>query len=461
MEDHYFGAIKPRIMAFMEDLDRNLWRLGIPAKTRHNEVCPAQFEIAPVYEELNLATDHNMMTMEVLRNVAQEHGLICLLHEKPFDRVNGSGKHNNWSVVGPDGRNWLTPGDNPAENAEFMTMICALMQGIDTHAGLLRASIASPGNDHRLGANEAPPAIISIFLGEQLYDIIEQIEEGKRRDLKRGGSIQIGVSSLPELPRDDTDRNRTSPFAFTGNKFEFRAVGSSQNCSRANTVLNTIVADALDSICTHVENEIARGIAFHDALQAKLQQIVRDHKRILFNGDNYTQAWRDEAAARGLPNLATTPETLASLLTPETVTLFERDKVLSKRELQSRYNIQMEAYKTAFQVEGTCARTIVTTMVLPEALAYQQTVAASITAAEQLVGTDSCKRQRTLLAHLTRRIDTILEGVDALTAAVEAHHTDAIRDTMQHLRLAVDDLEGIMSRETWPLASYAEMMFIM
>ncbi|MGD2278874.1 MAG: glutamine synthetase III, partial [Candidatus Omnitrophota bacterium] len=310
MEDHYFGAIKTRIMSFMDELDRELWKMGIPAKTRHNEVCPAQFEIAPVFEELNLSVDHNMILMEVLKQVAERFGLVCLLHEKPYAGVNGSGKHNNWSICGPDGKNWLSPGDNPHQNAIFLTMICALMKAVDTNAGMLRASVATAGNDHRLGANEAPPAILSIFLGDQLTDIFEQIEKGGAKSSKGGGTIEIGITSLPPLPRDVTDRNRTSPFAFTGNKFEFRMVGSNQSCAGSNIVLNTIVADAIDDICTKLESDATAGKDFNESLQAVLQDIVKKHKRILFNGDNYTDEWHKEAKKRGLPDLKTTPEAL-------------------------------------------------------------------------------------------------------------------------------------------------------
>jgi len=361
MEDHYFGSIKSRVMAFMQELDRELWRLGVPAKTRHNEVCPAQFEIAPVYEELNLAVDHNMVTMELLREVAEQHGFACLLHEKPFAGVNGSGKHNNWAICGPDGKDWLTPGDSPHENAKFLTMICALMKAVDTHASLLRASVASAGNDHRLGANEAPPAILSIFLGEQLTDVIEQLEKGPAKSSQSGGTIEVGVSSLPALPRDATDRNRTSPFAFTGNKFEFRAVGSSQSCAGANVVLNTIVAEALDEICAEIENAVESGEEFNAGLQKVLQGIVSRHKRILFNGDNYTAEWLEEAERRGLANLKKTPESLKAITSKESSRLFGKYNVLNERELKSRYEVYQDAYDTTVAIEGHCALTIART----------------------------------------------------------------------------------------------------
>ncbi len=461
MDDHYFGAIKPRVMAFMEDLDRSLWKLGIPAKTRHNEVCPAQFEIAPVYEELNLGIDHNMLTMEILRNTAEEHGFACLLHEKPYAGVNGSGKHNNWSVVGPDGRNWLTPGVNPHENAEFLTMICALTMAIDKHAGLLRATVASAGNDHRLGANEAPPAIISIFLGEQLYDVIEQLEKGKATSSKKGGVIKIGVTSLPQLPRDATDRNRTSPFAFTGNKFEFRALGSSQNCSPSNTVLNTIIADAIDEICTKLEKGLKDGKNFNKALQLILKAIVKKHKRVLFNGDNYTEAWKKEAKKRGLPNLVKTPEALKEYIKKESILVFEKYGILTKRELESRYTTYLEIYEAETLIEAGCANTIAKTMIVPAAIRYQTELAESINAAKAVLGKISQTESKKLLAEITKEIESVLKDTTVLEAAINIGKATKIISIQNKLRTAVDNLEGLLAKDEWPLPSYTEMMFVM
>jgi len=460
MADHYFTAIKPRILAFMEDLDRELWRLAIPAKTRHNEVCPAQFEIAPVFEELNLAVDHNMLTMEVLRNVAEKHGLVCLLHEKPFAGVNGSGKHNNWSVVGPHGRNWLSPGDNPHENAEFLTMICALIKAVDSHAALLRATVASASNDNRLGGHEAPPAILSIFLGEQLLDIIQQLEKGEAKRSKQGGIIKIGVTSLPHLPRDATDRNRTSPFAFTGNKFEFRAVGSSQNCSAANTVLNTIVADALDELCTELETAVAARKDFNATLQAILQKIVKQHKRILFNGDNYSEEWKAEAARRGLPNLKSTPEALKALISPSTISLFEKHGIMTSRELHARYKTYTEAYETIINVEAKCAMTIAHTMVIPVALKYQTELSAALSETKKAVGKISLAETKKLLKQLTLQIEATLKATGKLQAFVDTGTSKKVLETMHDLRVAVDSLERLLPKAAWPLATYAEMMFV-
>jgi glutamine synthetase len=439
LDDHYFGAIKSRILVFMSEVDRELWKLGVPAQTRHNEVCPSQFEIAPLFEELNLAVDHNMIIMEVLRSVAERHGFACLLHEKPFAGVNGSGKHNNWSVTGTDGKNWLTPGDDPHENAKFLAMICALMKAVDTWAPLLRSSVATAGNDHRLGANEAPPAIISIFLGEQLFDVIEQIEKGKAESSKSGGQIAIGISSLPPMPRDATDRNRTSPFAFTGNKFEFRAPGSSQNTSAVNFILNTIVADALEEMCDEIDAAIADGVDFNAALQTCLHEIVKKHKRILFNGDNYTQEWQDEAAKRGLPNLRTTPEALASLVDEDSIALFEKYSILTRAELESRYEVHMEAYRMAIRIEADTAVTMARTLLPLPVIEFQ--------------------KGKLLLQEISREFENLMAKTKVLenTSIINTEETIA---AMNDLRETVDRLEHLTPKELWPLPSYAEMMFM-
>ncbi|MEE1275983.1 MAG: glutamine synthetase III [Fibrobacteraceae bacterium] len=346
LDDHYFGQIKPRILSFMAEVDNELWKLGIPAKTRHNEVAPAQFEIAPIFEEQNLAVDHNMLTMDVLQMVAARHNLVCLLHEKPFAGVNGSGKHNNWSITGPDGKNWLSPGKNPQENAKFLLILVAIIKAVDEHARLIRAAVAAPGNDHRLGANEAPPAIISIFLGDQLSDVVQQLKTGAAKSSKSSTSMEIGVDSLPKLSRDATDRNRTSPFAFTGNKFELRAVGSTASCATANTVLNLICAASLDEMLTQLENDLTSGKEFHIALQELLTQEVNAHDKIIFDGNGYSEEWVKEAKRRGLPNIQTTPEALKAYLDENVVALFEKYNVLSREELKSRYVIGNQHYET-------------------------------------------------------------------------------------------------------------------
>lgn len=455
MEDHYFGAIKTRVMAFMEDLDMELWSLGVPSKTRHNEVCPAQFEIAPIFEGLNLSVDHNMITMEMLKKTAEKHGFVCLLHEKPYAGVNGSGKHNNWSLCGPDGKNWLSPGDNPHENAKFMTMICALMKAVDTHADILRATVATAGNDHRLGANEAPPAILSIFLGDQLSDIVAQIEKGGAKSSKSGGSINLGVDTLPSLPRGNTDRNRTSPFAFTGNKFEFRAVGSDQSCAGPNIALNTIVAEALDEICTKLESDVKAGKKFNDALQTLLAKIIKKHKRVLFNGDNYIDAWSKEAARRGLPNVKKTPAALKALKTPKAKKLFAKYGVLSEKELHSRFEIYNEVYEKAIEIEAGVTLSMAKTMILPAAMTAQSELSGAIKSVGTAGTTVGAKAQ---LKTMCTETEKLYKAVAALEKARGAAKQIA---AMGKVRAAADALETMVPDDIWPLPTYAEMLFMM
>lgn len=454
MEDHYFGAIKTRVRAFMQDLDTELWKMGVPSKTRHNEVSPAQFEMAPVFEELNLSVDHNMIAMEVMRKTAERHGLVCLLHEKPFAGVNGSGKHNNWSLCGPDGKNWLSPGDNPHSNALFLTMICALMKAVDTHADILRATVATAGNDHRLGANEAPPAIISIFLGDQLTDIIDQIEKGGAKSSKTGGQISLGVDTLPALPRGNTDRNRTSPFAFTGNKFEFRAVGSNQSCAGSNVALNTIVAEALDEICTKLEADVKAGRNFNESLQKILAGIIEKHKRILFNGDNYTEEWAKEAEKRGLPNVKKTPDALKAFNTEKAKKLFSKYGVLSEKELHSRFEIYNEAYDKTIEIEAGVTLTMAKTMFIPAAVRAQTELAGSIKA----VADSDMKGAVASLEAMSSETENLYKAVSALE---KAHGADKLIDAMGKVRTSVDALEKMVPNDIWPVPVYAEMLFMM
>ncbi len=456
-EDHYFGAIKPRIMAFMEDLDRTLWGLGMPSKTRHNEVAPAQYEIAPIYEDLNTAVDHNMMAMEIMRQLADKHGLACLLHEKPFAGVNGSGKHNNWSVVGPDGKNWLYPGKTPHENAKFLTTLCAIIKAVDTYADLLRVTVASAGNDHRLGANEAPPAIISIFLGEQLYDIVEQIEKGGAKSSKQGSAIHVGVDSLPSLAKDTTDRNRTSPFAFTGAKFEFRALGSNMNPSSANMVLNTIVAEAISDICDQLEAEKKSGKDFNSSLQKVLQNIIKNHKRVLFNGDNYTSQWHAEAKKRGLPNLKNTPDALEAIKAKKNVQVLVKHGILSEKEVASRYEINVHAYNTVIALEGSCAATMARTQLIPAAIEYQKELADAI---KSVGSVGKTANQKKLLKEISGLIDQALAITDTLEASIEKHDSAKTSAAMAKLREAIDALEGFVPASIWPVPSYAEMLLM-
>ena len=456
-EDHYFGAIKPRIMGFMEDLDRTLWGLGIPSKTRHNEVAPAQYEMAPIYEDLNSGVDHNMIVMEVMRQLADKHGLVCLLHEKPFAGVNGSGKHNNWSVVGPDGKNWLYPGKTPHENAKFLAMLCAVIQAVDTYADLLRVTVATAGNDHRLGANEAPPAIVSIFLGDQLTDIIEQIEKGGAKSSKTGGTIHVGVDALPELSKDTTDRNRTSPFAFTGAKFEFRAVGSNQNPSASNMVLNTIVAEALSTICDQLEADKKAGKNFNDSLQKVLQAIIKKHKRVLYNGDGYVEEWQKEAKKRGLPNFKTTPEALEAIKVKKNIDVLVKHGVLSEKEINSRYEINIHAYATVVALEGSCAATMARTQLIPAAIEYQKQLADNIKAVGALGKTTA---QKKVLKEVSGLIESSILSTEILEAAVAKHDSAKTVAGMKKLRESIDALEAYVPANIWPLPSYAEILLM-
>jgi len=461
MEDHYFGSIKRRIIRFMEEVDRECWKLGIPAKTRHNEVAPAQFELAPVFEELNLSVDHNMLIMQILKEVAERHGLVCLLHEKPFAGVNGSGKHNNWSVSGPDGANLLNPGSNPHENAKFLTVLCAIIKAVDTHAKLLRASVASAGNDHRLGANEAPPAILSIFLGEQLTEIIEQIEKGSAKTSRSNGVMKLGVTSLPEFPKDVTDRNRTSPFAFTGTKFEFRAIGSSQSCGGPNMVLNTIVAEALDEISDRLEKTRTEGRDFNQSLQETLQGVVKKHKRVIFNGDNYSRGWYTEAEERGLPNIKTTDKALEAIISKETIALFGRYKVLSQVELESRYHIFKEIYEKTIDFEGNCALDIGKTMILPAALREQSKLGKGLQDMKSSgVKTASTLGMKKQLIRVSGLISNLYRELEALERSLSKKDTIGTRERLSTLREVVDSLEAEVADKLWPLPKYRDMLFI-
>ena len=452
MEDHYFGSIPARILNFMNDVEKELWKLGIPAKTRHNEVAPAQFELAPMFEEVNLACDHNMQIMEVLRQVADRHGLVCLLHEKPFAGINGSGKHNNWSV-NYGKTNLLNPGKDPHQNAIFLTTLCAVIYAVDTHADLLRMAVASAGNDHRLGANEAPPAIISMYLGDQLADVVDQLEKGDPKSSKQAGALKLGSDTLPPLPRDATDRNRTSPFAFTGNKFEFRAPGSSQSCSEPNVILNTIVAEAFDIIADKLASVPAD--KFHEELQNLLQKIVKEHKKVIFNGNGYTDEWVEEAAKRGLPNIRTTMEALQALTKKENVALFEKYGVFNKRELDSRYEVNMEDYHKKIHIEGEIARDMAKDIILPQAIeAYSTALKANEMALNQgLPALDSYAKP------LGEGIKKLLSAIEVMEKALAGKHED-ILNGMLDLRLVVDALEKIVPDEKWPLPKYREMLFI-
>jgi glutamine synthetase len=469
MEDHYFGSIPERVLACMLEAEHELFKLGVPVKTRHNEVAPAQYELAPIYEGANLAHDHQMLTMETLKRIAEKYGLACLMHEKPFAGVNGSGKHNNWSLATTE-ENLLNPGTTPHDNAQFLTFVCAVIRAVDKFAGLLRVSVASAGNDHRLGANEAPPAIISIYLGDQLNDIIEQLEKGVPSSTKQGGFMELGTSVLPKLPRDAGDRNRTSPFAFTGNKFEFRAVSSNQSIAGPNTVLNTIVADSLDYIAGKLEADVKAGKDFNKSLQAILSDILKQHKRVIFNGDNYSEAWHAEAEKRGLPNFRTTVDAMPYFLKPEVIDVFCKYKVLSEREVHSRYEIYLESYKKTINIEAQLTASIAKTMILPAAIRYQGEVAHSLAAAKA-AGINNLSEQEALLKELVTTITDLQKKIAALVHANEHNgagdamaHAKYSKDTvipaMNAVRVLGDKLETMLADDLWPLPTYREMLFI-
>ena len=470
MEDHYFGSIPDRVLAFMMDVERELYKVGVPLKTRHNEVAPSQYEVAPIFENANVATDHQMMTMEMLRRMAPKYGLACLLHEKPFAGVNGSGKHLNWSMSDELGNNLLNPGDTPHENVQFLVFCAAVIRAVNKFQGLLRFSIASAGNDHRLGANEAPPAIISIFLGDMLTDIFQQIEKaGSAKTTKSGGIMDIGVNVLPKLPRDAGDRNRTSPFAFTGNKFEFRAVSSNQSIALPNVALNVAVTESLDYVATELEKGLKEGKKLPAAVKALLTKLVKDNKRIIFNGNGYSDEWQKEAAKRGLLNHRTSVDAYPEALKPEVAKAFEKYGVLSGRELHARYDVALEQYNKSINIEAQLMVLMANRYILPAAYRFQGQLAETVAAVKAAGAT--AKETRRTLDRVTGLIDTAKAGVDKLHALLEHEadgdamkHAKYFRDkvipAMNSLREAGDALEGIVPQDLWPLPTYREMLFV-
>ncbi|MDT7612365.1 MAG: glutamine synthetase, partial [Pseudonocardiales bacterium] len=468
-DDHYFGAIPERVLGFMMDTERELFKLGIPAKTRHNEVAPGQFEVAPMFERGNVAADHQQLLMTTFKTIAKKHGMECLFHEKPFDGVNGSGKHVNFSLGNATQGNLLDPGDTPHENAQFLVFCGAVIRAVHKYSGVLRAVIATAANDHRLGANEAPPAIISIFLGQQLSDVFEQIKAGGAKSSKMKGTLEIGADSLPKLPMDAGDRNRTSPFAFTGNKFEFRAVGSSMNIAGPNTILNAIVAESLDFIASNLEKAVAGGKDLNKAIQELLPSVIKDSKKVIFNGDNYTDEWHKEAEKRGLPNIKNTVDSLPTINKKEVVDLLAKYKVYTERELQSRYAILAENYTKTVNIEALTMSFMAKTIILPAALRYQGEVAQTV-AATKAAGVDNAA-QVELLKSLTANISDFQKATAALEKAIGHHaegdpyaHAKNMRDsvipTMVELRKQGDKLEGVVADDLWPLPTYREMLFI-
>jgi glutamine synthetase len=468
LEDQYFGAIPERVLSFMTEVETELFKVGVPVKTRHNEVAPSQYELAPIFENANVATDHQMMTMEVLKRIAPKFGLACLLHEKPFAGVNGSGKHVNWSMSDDLGNNLLSPGDTPHDNVQFLVFCVAVLRAVHRRQGLIRASVASAGNDHRLGANEAPPAIISVFLGDMLTDIFEQIEKGAAKSTKEGGILETGARVLPKLPRDAGDRNRTSPFAFTGNKFEFRAVSANQSVSFPNIVLNTVVAEALDDIATELEAATAKGQSIDDAVAKLLTKLIKEHKAIVFNGNGYSAEWEKEAAKRKLLNLRNTVDALPEQEKPDVIAMFEKYKVLNAREVKARYEINVETYIKTVNVEAQLMVSLAHRYILPAALAYQTKVAQNV-AATKAAGVSSPETKK-LLTELAKLVNGFKKGADKLALALEhsdgslARHAKYMRDTivpqMASLREIGDRIETLSPSEEWPLPTYREMLFI-
>ena len=469
MEDQYFGHIPERVIAYMADCEAQLFKLGVPVKTRHNEVAPSQYEIAPIFEDSNLATDHQNLLMEILRKTAPKYGMACLFHEKPFAGINGSGKHNNWSMSTDTGENLLNPGDTPHENAQFLVFCAAVIRAVAKYPELLRVVVSGAANDHRLGANEAPPAIISIFLGDQLQDIIDQLEKGGAKSTKQGGQMEIGVTVLPKLPRDAGDRNRTSPFAFTGNKFEFRAVGASQSISGPNSVLNTIVAESLDFIATELEKSTKAGKDLHKAIQEVLLGIIKENKKVLFNGDGYSEEWHKEAEKRGLPNLRTTTDALPVIIRKDSIELFTKYKVYTEKELQSRFVILCENYVKTVKIEGKTAVLMAKGMILPAAIRYQGEVANSVNATKA-AGVDN-SAQLEVLKNLTSTITDFQKALGHLEKALGEHpsgdehaHATHARDhilgNIVKLRAISDKLETMVADDHWPLPTYREMLFI-
>ena len=469
LEDHYFGVLKPRIAAFMQELDEELWKLGVLAKTKHNEVAPAQHELAPIFSTTNVATDHNQLTMETMKNVALRHGLVCLLHEKPFAGVNGSGKHNNWSLSTDTGKNLFEPGKLPQENAQFLLFLAAVIKGVDEYQDLLRVSVASAGNDHRLGANEAPPAIISIFLGDELTAILHAIETGTVYGGTLRVNMEIGVNVLPSFTKDTTDRNRTSPFAFTGNKFEFRSLGSQLNIACPNIMLNPIIADELAQFADQLEG---KSDDFMSALNALIKRVIKEHKRIIFNGDGYADAWKVEAARRGLTNLPTTVDALPHYTDEKNVKLFAKHKIYTEVEMQSRQDIILETYAKTINIEALTASDMVKRDILPAVSSYVAELASGVATKKAISDDIPCEAELDIIKRLSGLQDCAYKKLAALDNAiigvkevgedpieVATYYKDSVITAMTELRAVVDEMETLVSSDYWPYPSYGDLMF--
>ena len=466
LDDHYFGTIRQRVASYMKDVNEELWKLGVAAKTQHNEVAPAQHELAPIYAEANIAVDHNQIIMKTLKKVACEHGLKCLLHEKPFAGVNGSGKHNNWSITTDDGINMLDPGKTPHENVQFLLVLACILKAVDVHADLLRESAADPGNDHRLGANEAPPAIISIFLGEQLQDVVEQLlSTGEATHSLNGGKLQTGVTTLPDLTKDATDRNRTSPFAFTGNKFEFRMVGSRDSIAGSNVVLNTIVAEAFAEACDVLE----KADDFDTAVHSLIKEYLTDHQRIIFNGNGYSDEWVAEAEKRGLPNIKSMVEAIPALTTDKAVELFGKFGVFTRAELESRAEIKYENYAKAINIEAKAMIDIAAKQIIPAVVKYTKELADTVLAVKE-AGADASVQAEMLadISGLLTETKAALKKLEAVTEEATGKEEGKVQSEFYHfsvvpamegLRTPVDELEMIVDKEVWPMPSYGDLLF--
>ncbi len=467
LDDHYYGSIKPRIATFMRDLDEELWKLGILAKTEHNEAAPAQHELAPLYTTTNIAADHNQLIMEMLQKVAGRHGLVCLLHEKPFEGVNGSGKHNNWSISTDSGKNLLDPGETPYENAQFLLFLCSVIKAVDDYQELLRISVASPGNDHRLGANEAPPAVMSMFLGEELSEILEAIEGGKAYDAREKIQMKIGVHVIPRFPKDTTDRNRTSPFAFTGNKFEFRMLGSASSVSDVNVVLNTAVAESLRQFA----EELEKATDFESALHNLIKRTIKDHKRIIFNGNGYDQRWIEEAEKRGLANLPTTPDALCHLTDTKNIDLFEIHHVYSAIEMHSRLEIMLENYSKMLNIEALTMVEMAKKDIMPAVSCFIGKISNNLIAKTTALVNISSSYEESIIENASSLLDTMLEKTTQLEEALKEadalydaqqeanYYRDTVIGIMEELRQAADSLEVICERKDWPYPDYSELLF--
>ena len=470
MEDHYFGALKPRVAAYMHDLDEELWKLGIPAKTKHNEVAPAQHELAPVFDTTNVAVDHNQLTMEIMKKVAEKHDLVCLLHEKPFDGINGSGKHNNWSVSTNTGVNLLDPGKTPAENIQFLVFLVAVIKAVDEYADLMRVSASGAGNDHRLGANEAPPAIVSIFIGDELTEVLKSIEEDKFFSAHKTIQMDIGAHVLPHFTKDTTDRNRTSPFAFTGNRFEFRMVASSCNVAEPNIVLNAMMAEAFSDAADAIEAKLREGKHTDVAIREVTAEFIRENKDIYFNGNGYTDEWVAEAERRGLPNVKTWVDSIKSVTEPTTVEMYEKFHILTKRELEARAEVFYETYSKTLNIEAGTMIDMVTKKIIPAVIKYENNLAASVNTIKSAYAAANISTQEGMLHEIAELLGETykalkkLSDVHAKAVAMEGkeqafYYKDVVKEAMDELRAPVDKLEVLVERKVWPMPTYGDLLF--